>query len=470
MALNTAGECVNIVYDVCPNIDGAQLVVPAGDMYDQSGNCVPIPPPAPLCTTNPSDPSCTTVPPSFCATNPNDPSCLASPSLCETNPSDPSCATPSPCLTDPQLCNPPPNPVCVAHPELCSTPPGGTPEGGPSSPPSGGGGSGGDITDVLKRVIDPVLRGLPSIASIVTAIVNFVLQHKAITATIGASGFLSFLLANLSRIWEWLLWVFGFAKKKNKWGTVYDSVTKYPLDPAYVVAHNTSGAVVAESITDLDGRYGFLLPPGLYRITAQKTNYTFPSTKLAGLPADIVYDNLYFGGTIIINDREQVVSKNIPMDPIAVDWNEQEKRRRKLGTYSRRVRTKKLIGVLFYGGFALALISFFITFSLIHAAVIAAYLLLIFSKAFSAGSGSLVRSRTTNAPIPYAVVKIFSATNNREVLKRVTSLEGRFFGLVPNGHYYLTVEKKTDSDTYVLVHTSDVFKVGAGVIDRTITI
>jgi hypothetical protein len=57
--------------------------------------------------------------------------------------------------------------------------------------------------------------------------------------------------------------LFGLKKKAPPWGVVYDSVTKRPLDPAYVVLKNLQGKQIASAITDLDGRYGFLVEPGV---------------------------------------------------------------------------------------------------------------------------------------------------------------------------------------------------------------
>ena len=63
---------------------------------------------------------------------------------------------------------------------------------------------------------------------------------------------------------------------------MYDSVTKQPLDPAYVVLKDASGNELSASITDLDGRYGFLLNPGSYTIVANKNTLLFSVKKIGG--------------------------------------------------------------------------------------------------------------------------------------------------------------------------------------------
>jgi len=123
------------------------------------------------------------------------------------------------------------------------------------------------------------------------------------------------------RLWSLLLAGLGIKKRSVPWGTVYDSVTKQPLDPAYVIFQDLNGNEVATSITDIDGRYGFLVPPGQYRMFAHKTNYEFPSKKLSGKKIDELYNDLYFNEIIEVKEGE-VISKNIPMDPIKFDWNE----------------------------------------------------------------------------------------------------------------------------------------------------
>jgi len=106
------------------------------------------------------------------------------------------------------------------------------------------------------------------------------------------------------KLWGLVLVGLGIRKKTRPWGTVYDSVTKQPIDPAFVTARDQSGKVVAEPITDIDGRYGFLLPDGTYYISAKKTNYEFPSKKMVGKSSDELYANLYFGEPVTIKAGE----------------------------------------------------------------------------------------------------------------------------------------------------------------------
>ncbi|MBI2048812.1 MAG: carboxypeptidase regulatory-like domain-containing protein, partial [Parcubacteria group bacterium] len=104
---------------------------------------------------------------------------------------------------------------------------------------------------------------------------------------------------------------FGRGRKRKPWGTVYDSVTKRPLDPAYVSVRER-GREIATAITDIDGRYSLFLPAGTYEIVVNKTHYKFPSTILAGKDHDELYDHLYHGGPVVAGGAE-ITALNIPL-------------------------------------------------------------------------------------------------------------------------------------------------------------
>ena len=48
---------------------------------------------------------------------------------------------------------------------------------------------------------------------------------------------------------------------------------------------------------------------------------------MAGKTSDQIYDNLYVGDVITINDVSELVAPNIPMDPLAYDFNQVAKKK-----------------------------------------------------------------------------------------------------------------------------------------------
>ena len=276
------------------------------------------------------------------------------------------------------------------------------------------------------------------------------------------------------RIWVLSLEAFGIKKRNRPWGTVYDSVTKQPIDPAYVVLQDMEGNEVMTSITDLDGRYGFLIPTaGSYRIIANKTNYRFPSEKLSGRSSDEIYEELYTGGILTITN-ETVITKNIPLDPIAFDWNEFAKKDQHLMKfYSRRnLWITRIAKILFGVGFITSIITAIELPSRNNYALVVLYIVLylvtrIIIKPRPFGT---ITEKATGAPLSYAIVRIFLVATNREVVHKVADEHGVYYCLVPNGTYYATIEKKNTDQTYSKVYTSEPIVVTNGYIHSPFTI
>ena len=273
------------------------------------------------------------------------------------------------------------------------------------------------------------------------------------------------------RIWSFILIFFGLRKKSRPWGTVYDSITKQPLDPAYVILQDLEGNEIATAITDLDGRYGFLVPPGKYKIIAHKTNYSFPSIKLKGKTSDELYVDLYFGEEIEIKEGEEVIAKNIPMDPIKFDWNEFAKKDHKLMKFfSRRdIILYHISNILFFIGFGVTIIQVFIMPSLAVYITLGFYILLLILKNTvirSVSSYGRVKDRLNGSPLSFSVVRVYSLGSNNEVIHKVADKTGKYYCLLPNGKYYSKIENKNVDGSYSVVHTSEAIEVKRGYLNK----
>lgn len=120
--------------------------------------------------------------------------------------------------------------------------------------------------------------------------------------------------------------MFGLRRNNSRWGIVYDSVSKEPLDPAIVqLVDAHTGRITQTSITDMSGRYNFLAYPGKFKILAKKSNYNCPSVISAG-DHDEIYRELYHGEFFELSGDSEVIPFNIPMDPVGADWNQKAKR------------------------------------------------------------------------------------------------------------------------------------------------
>lgn len=287
---------------------------------------------------------------------------------------------------------------------------------------------------------------------------------------IGLIGLIAALLSIPTSFWR-SLFAFLWRRKYHAWGVVYDSITKQPLDPAYVILKDMSGNEVATAITDMDGRYGFLVPPGKYTIIANKTHYEFPSKKLAGKERDELYSNLYFSEIIEVTEKNQVILVNIPMDPLDFDWNEFAKREQKLMTYysHRELVLVRISNILFAFGFILSLVLLILKPDWVNALIVGLYILIYFAKkiVFKGKVYGGVVDMGSGAGLPFAIIRVYFAGLNQEILHKITDQAGRYYCLIQKGNYYITIEKKNSDGTYSLVHTSEPFAVKNGIINTT---
>ncbi|MBP6925966.1 MAG: carboxypeptidase regulatory-like domain-containing protein [Candidatus Pacebacteria bacterium] len=274
------------------------------------------------------------------------------------------------------------------------------------------------------------------------------------------------------RIQNILLAIPAYRRKHMPWGVVYDSKTKEPLDPAYVQLFDEQGNEMGSAITDLDGRFGFLVEPGRYRLSSGKTNYAFPSEFLKGKENDSLYKDLYFGDTLEITEKGQVITKNIPMDPTSNEnWNEDAKRKMKVNQFFNRHDglAHRLIDVLFVLGLAIsiyALVNYVIWYNILVVALYAVMIVIMILGVTGRAYGRV--QDIAGRAIKGAVVRAFNATLDREVAHRIVGESGYYYMLVQNGEYYVTVEIPQEGDTYAHVHTSPRFKVSNGILKKNI--
>lgn len=300
-----------------------------------------------------------------------------------------------------------------------------------------------------------------SVAGLALPLIAFVVTQPAVAASIPV------------RLWSIFPTLLGFKRRKRPWGTVYDSVTKQPLDPVHVSLIDEKGKEIATTITDIDGRFGFLVPAGRYKIIVNKNNYEFPSKKMAGKEGDELYGDLYFSEYVEIKGEEDILIKNIPMDPVNFNWNEFEKSKNKnlMKFYSKReVFFANISSVVFYAGLVSSIFLIITSSSVLNYVIFGIYVVVFILKFFNIGPkkpGYVYDS--SGFPLSYGIVRVFSAGLNREMSHAVIGKTGKYYSLVRNGEYYLKISRKTGEDSYEEIHKTDIFKVGSGYIKEKIS-
>jgi hypothetical protein len=272
-----------------------------------------------------------------------------------------------------------------------------------------------------------------------------------------------------------ILHLLGLKKRKSYWGIVYDSVTKQPIDPAFVELRDSVGKVVRNVITDLDGRYGFVgQTPGVYTLNVRKTHYAFPSQLLAGLTKDGKYSDLYFGEQIILTAHHDSILKNIPLDPLEPDWNESAKKDQGLlSAYTRR----DLLLRFFTGWFFMEsiIITAWLSFRLsppytyiVYGVFLISNLIRVYYVA-SAPFG-IIKEHQSGLPLPFAKIHIFydsSLPQPMEFGTKICDREGKYYCLIPKGRYFITIEKKNLDQSYTQVYKSEPFTISNGILNAT---
>lgn len=368
--------------------------------------------------------------------------------------------------------NPTP-PVNPTTPPINVTPTTPTPPGGGGGVPPVAPGNAPGSSPIQVSPGGPI--GISSLTTL-TGINGFLgelpTSWKWILPLIGILGLLGSLPGLITRLSNLLLGFF-FGRKKQR-GIVYDSVTKEPIDPAIVsVIDIITGKEILNQITDVHGRYGFILKKGSYKMIVRKTHFQFPSVKLAGKTKDEVYDHLYFGEVFTIENEEDVVTMNIPMDPLATDWNQEVKRKKRKGVLQFLIKSQAFMWIaeiLFVIGFVVSLIIAHYYPNWWNILMVALYVIIGIFQFSGFGPVSFGRIKKNNSPLPYGIVRVYNANLNREIAHTVTSDRGDYYVLVPKGHYYVTVDSKNDDGTHTNVFTSGVINANRGLVNRSFDI
>lgn len=238
-----------------------------------------------------------------------------------------------------------------------------------------------------------------------------------------------------------------FRRKRKTWGVAYNSLTKLPEDLAIVrLIDAQNNRIKSSTVTDRQGRFTFLAPPGNYRIETIKTARRFPSSLLSGAVSDGQYADLYFGGIINVGDGD-APHPNIPMDPVEEELSVYKVRRRNILRGAQRLAA--------FSGPALAASAFASRPEPLYAAILALHILLyLFFRRLSGtrrhpGFGA-VYDKETGEAIPKAVLRLYALPYHKLAETRISDANGRYYFLIGPGKFYLTVERdgyiKTETD------------------------
>jgi hypothetical protein len=268
------------------------------------------------------------------------------------------------------------------------------------------------------------------------------------------------------------------SRKDKSWGTVYDSVTKRPLGPAIVTALGEAGEVES-AITDLAGRYSLHLPAQSgatthsYTLQVDRANYIFPSTKLAGKSNDLFYNNLYFGGKIATREGD-LITRDIPVDPVAFDWAKFSSNKKSLySSFKRRELLRTIIFKAFFIlGISCSIINAYFNPTTYNFQILIAFALIYGLQKFVSlrHRPSTLTDEKAGEPLSFAIAHLYDAKSNVERKRVIADEVGRFFMLVSPGTYYLVVDIRQPDGWYHSVKQNGIIHLRHGILPKKVRV
>jgi len=296
------------------------------------------------------------------------------------------------------------------------------------------------LAETVKVVTDKIAEVLnnPEVDNVNKTIATPVITTVTVVS-LASSGFGFVNIVNLFRVFFGQFFLVFRRKKQKKWGVLYNSFTKKPIDLASVrLIDLQTNRIVRSVVTDTDGRYVLSAEPGNYKIQITKNGYSGFSKYLKDLTEDSAFINLYHGENIQVTDASEI-NYNIPFDPIENDRS-----------YLQIIKDKSHKAVRVFlstFGLAFSIISFIITpVWWVGALVIFQFFLYFTVRHFSyhklPASFGVITAHDEEKALPNVAVRVFDASFNKLVETTVSDRKGRYAVLLGPNKYYVTYEKE----------------------------
>ncbi len=228
--------------------------------------------------------------------------------------------------------------------------------------------------------------------------------------------------------------------KREKWGSVYNSLSKLPIDLAIIRLINAeTNKILQTKVTSSDGRYFFVVNAGKYRLEVKKGNFLFPSDLLKDFQVDGQKSDIYHGEEIIVSEQGIVITANIPMDPSG----QAIKTPRSLLLAKSLRRIQHAVSWL---GLVVTTVTLYISPTWYMWLLLGAHLAMtiIFrrlSKAPPAKGWGIVYDDGNKKPLSNVVARLFDSRFNKLVATEVTSADGKYYFVAGENQYYISYDR-----------------------------
>jgi hypothetical protein len=234
-----------------------------------------------------------------------------------------------------------------------------------------------------------------------------------------------------------------FKRRKEGYGTVFDSYTGEPVDLARIRLVDPHGMTAVTAVTDRYGHYRLIVSPGEYVVDVTRNGFSFPSIFLNQAERSATYDNIIPSRQIRIKDHG-IMTKNIPIDP-------ERPTRRRSRVFRRWFVLSKNTQLLVAWLSPVAALIFPLVVPLALPAKISTWVAaLLYTGAmgrrfitFKPGRGAYgtVTDARSGMPLDRVIIRLFDAKYNKHLQTLTTSEKGRYAFLVNPGSYYILMKK-----------------------------
>ena len=284
------------------------------------------------------------------------------------------------------------------------------------------------VQDSLKRT--PILEQFPVVKQIAESIDSNLTAAALVTGAAGLN-LLSFLsLLNTPSLFVSLIGFLIGKRHRKPWGVVLDASTNKPIQFSICKLYEGGTMkVIDQTISDSEGRYGFPIVPGSYRLEVSKNSYEKHILKLNIQEGEVGYVNDV--ELIPSNLKARLVGQKQIISTIL----------KTLGTFYRRI-----FPIIFLLGFAISVISVYTNPVFINILIFVLYLItstIFFYTKFDvkAKYSTIIDSKTT-LRLPNALIKIFDSKTGELIDTKLTNDNGYFDFWGDPGEYNILVSVK----------------------------
>ncbi len=296
-----------------------------------------------------------------------------------------------------------------------------------------------NVANVAEATVESVAQTIEQVrtpeSQAVAQIVAPAAVAAAATVTVAAaSSFNAIAYARFFFLQPFLLWR---RRRREKWGLVYNALTKQPIDLAIVRLLDTKTNQVRQTrITDAQGRFAFLATPGSYKIQVVKPGFTFPTSVLASEKIDVDLVDLYHGEAIDAQ-ASVTLTPNIPIDPIEkVEVPQAVIHRKRL----RMVQRGLTVGGMVVSIVALIIQPTWLMAGFTIAQFVAYALFRRLAVPPKPKNWGIVYDKVSRKPLGRVIVRIFDKKYNKLLETQVTDRDGKYAFFAGKNIYYVTAD------------------------------